>query len=430
MNLPALIQKKCNAYHLPSPDSPIVVGVSGGADSVALVRAFQTLNIPCTLAHLNHQLRGAESDGDEAFVRKLAEETGFPMVGKTTDVRALAENTGLSIEMAARQARHDFFAEFREAVIALAHHADDQVETFILKLARGAGPEGLSGMPCFQILGNLRIIRPMLEIPRSAILHWLKANRFTWREDSSNADSGFLRNRVRHRILPLLEKELNPHIRDSIRRTTEILRAENEWMEQRIAGSRLSDPGLPLAAKRRLLRNWLFDHGAEEAGFETVEQILHLMEKSAGTLIYELNARQRVVIEYGVPRFEDASSRSPEISWQLTVKAGTGWKKDQSRIGDPVAEASVCARKAGKRKITVRSVQPGDRMTPLGMQGSRKLQDILTDLKIPRAQRKMLPVAVCEGEIIWLPGYRIARGWEVTDFSVQSLHLKIEQKAD
>ncbi|MDF7808917.1 tRNA lysidine(34) synthetase TilS [Pontiellaceae bacterium B12219] len=414
-------------HQLLLPGRNIIVGVSGGADSVALLRAFHTLEIPCTAAHLNHQLRGAESDADEAFVRKLAGELGLPMTGKSVNVRELAETTGQSIEMAARQARHEFFAEFPEAVIALAHHADDQAETFILKLARGAGTDGLCGMSFAQPLENVHLIRPMLNIPRAGILQWLEENGFEWREDASNSDETYLRNKVRHTILPMLENELNPNIRTSILRTMDILQAENEWMNALIADCRLPSEDLPLAAKRRTLRNWLFEQGADEAGFDAVEQILTLMDAGAGSTVFELNANQRVVVEYGKPRFEQTPFQSLETSWTLTRTNGSGWIRDESRIGTYPAQASVCAEKAGLSEITVRNWMPGDRMAPLGMAGTRKLQDILTDLKIPKAQRKNLPVVVCRNEIIWIPGYRISRDWALKNDKTKAIHLKVEQ---
>jgi tRNA(Ile)-lysidine synthase len=427
MNLPALIQKNCKRHHLIAPNITLVVGVSGGADSVALLRAFHTLEIPCTVAHLNHQLRGAESDADEAFVRALAEELRFPMIGKSVDVRALAETTGQSIEMAARQARHEFFAEFENALIALAHHADDQAETFILKLARGAGTEGLCGMPFFQRLENLRIIRPMLNIPRAGIFQWLKENNYAWREDSSNSDKAYLRNKVRHTILPMLENELNPNIRETILRTMNILRAENEWMEALETGIFNFETGTPLAAKRRAVRKWLFEAGAEEAGFDTVEQILKLMDAGAGSTVFELNNRQRVVVEYGIPRFENTPFQPLKASWTLTLEHGTGWIRDEGSIGSYPAQASVSATKAGDSEIMVRNWLPGDRMAPLGMTGTRKLQDILTDLKVPHAQRKQVPVVLCKEEIIWVPGYRIARDWALDNDQSASIHFKLEQ---
>jgi tRNA(Ile)-lysidine synthase len=425
--LPETIQKAIERHALIPDGANVVVGVSGGADSVALLRALHQLGIPCTVAHMNHRLRGAASDADERFVRELAEELQCPVAVKAVEVRKLTEASGLSIEMAARQARHEFYAEFGQAVIALGHQADDQVETFLLRLARGAGADGLGGMPFRQQIGPIRLIRPMLEIPRSAILQWLEENGCAWRDDASNADEAFLRNRVRHTILPLLEKELNPNLRETLLRTMAILRDENEWMEEQINEHTLLDARAPRAARRRSLRKWLFAHDVEEIGFDAVEQILALMERGEGTTVFDLNDRQRVVVEYGTPRFEEGGIRPPEGEWKLTVEKGTGWRKDHGRgAGILPAEASFAADRVGDAAIEVRAWRPGDRIAPLGMQGTRKLQDILTDQKIPLAKRAHIPVVICRGEIIWLPGYRIARGWEVDGEKGKSIHVRIE----
>ncbi len=427
MELIEPIRETIGRHSLIPDGAQVVVGVSGGADSVALLRALHQLDIPVTVAHLNHQLRGAESDADERFVRDLAEKLGLPMVVESTDVRSLSETSGLSLEMAARQARHHFFAKFENSVIALAHHADDQAETFILKLARGAGTDGLGGMPFSQKIGQIRLIRPMLDLPRAAILQWLEENNFKWREDASNRDEAFLRNRVRHTVLPLLETELNPNIRETILRTMDILREENAWMNEIIADCRLPIVDLPRAAQRRALRKWLFDHGVEGVDFDAVEKILSLMDAGKGTTIFELNAHQRVVVEYGKPRFEQVDCAPPAPLWKMTIEHGTGWKKDHGKgAGILPAEASFDAEKIGDSPITVRGPEPGDRMQPLGMGGSRKLQDIFTDQKIPRAQRPSVPVVVCRGEIIWIPGYRTARGWEVPNSDAQAIHVRIE----
>ncbi len=434
MDLIPSVQRMLQEYGGRIGGRRLIAGISGGADSVALLQAFHALDIPCTAAHLNHQLRGDAADGDEAFVRALAEQLGIPLKVKRVDVGQLARQTGSSIEMAARQARHEFFAEFGDAVIALAHHADDQIETFILKLARGAGPEGLSGMPVFQQLDGLTIFRPLLDLRRPDILRWLETNRTAWREDASNADESFLRNRVRHTVLPMLQNELNPQIGGAILRTMEILRAENEFIDEAsgfaVHGTKLdasSTMEQPCAIRRRIIRKWLFQQGAETASFETVDKILKLMAGGKGTSVHELNDRQRVVVEYGVPRFEQDAFRASGPSWRLTTEPSTGWVRDDSRIGDAAAEASVSAEKLDGRALAVRTVQPGDRMAPLGMAGTRKLQDILTDLKIPKMRRPELPVVVCGAEIVWLPGYRIARGWEAAGQSAASVHIKLEQ---
>lgn len=405
----------------------MIAAVSGGADSVAMLRAFHALDIPATVAHLNHQLRGAESDADEAFVHMMADELGFPFFSAKVDVSKLAAASGQSIEMAARRARHDFFSDFNDATIALAHHADDQVETFLLRLARGAGPEGLEGMPFIQSIQGMRIIRPLLELRRADIVQWLEGNEWAWREDASNLEEQYLRNRVRHRILPLLENELNPNIRHAILRTMDILREENHWMESQLEDTTF-DLKRPLAARRRLLRRWLFDNGAAEAGFDAVDKIISLMDDGTGTTVFELNDRQRVVVEYGQPRFDQLDAPRQEPSWKLTCEAGTGWRKDQCQVlGQVPAEASFDAGRVGDAAIEVRACRPGDRIQPLGGEGSCKLQDIFTDRKIPREQRKQIPVVICRGEIIWIPGYRIARGWAVDGANGPSVHVRIEQ---
>ncbi len=429
MNVAETIRTTIERQGLIPAGRRVVAGVSGGADSVALLRALHALDIPVTVAHLNHRLRGPESDADEAFVRGLGLELDLPVMVKSVDIRSLVESSRLSIEMAARQVRHDFFAEFDDAVIALAHHADDQVETFFLKLARGAGSEGLCGMPYSQRIGSVRLIRPMLDIPRADILTWLKSSGWAWREDASNSDESFLRNRVRHTILPLLERELNPNLRTAVLRTMDILREENTWMEGITEHTNPADASaLPPGARRRMLRKWLFEHGATEAGFETVDRILRLMDEGTGSMTFELNDRQRVVVEYGRPRFEEREVPLPEPAWQVTIEPGRGWKRDPGAgVGILPAEASFDAGKVGDSSITVRTLQPGDRIEPMGMNGSRKLQDILTDQKVPKAQRSRVPVVVCRDEIIWLPGYRIARGWMVRGDQAPSVHVRIEQ---
>lgn len=451
--LPETIREAIECHTLIPDGAKVVAGVSGGADSVALLRALHQLGISCTVAHLNHQLRGDASDADERFVRELAGELGLPIVVGATDVKHLAESSHLSVEMAARRARHDFFAEFRDSVVALAHHADDQVETFILKLARGAGTEGLGGMPFSQKIGQIRLIRPMLNIPRTEILGWLQENGFGWREDASNADETFLRNKVRHTILPLLEKELNPNIRATILRTMDILRQEDGWMDSiiadetrqeryfpaenylRFASGRLPIAGSHVAARRRGIRKWLFDQGVEEVGFDAVEKILKQMDAAEGTTTFELNNRQRVVVEYGIPRFENVGQASPPGAgrqgclprFRLTTEGGSGWRKDHGRgAGILPAEASFSAEKVGDSPIEVRGWKPGDRIAPLGMDGHRKLQDIFTDQKIPLAQRPRIPVVVCRGEVIWVPGYRTARGWEVEGKNGKAIHARVE----
>jgi len=381
-------------------DATVIVGVSGGADSVALLHILHRLGYSVIAAHLNHCIRGAEADADEQFVKDLCAKLGVECVAAKNDVPALAREKGISLEMAAREARHEFFKSQVESpkskvVIALAHHADDQLETFFLRAARGSGPSGLGGMRASQKLAAMQLLRPMLGIRRSEILGWLVDEGLEWREDASNADETIPRNIVRHQILPILGK-LNERAAENILRTMEILRDEEDRPE--------------LAARRREIRDWLIEQGVSP-DFQTVEAVIEFAAQTDGSRSMDLEGL-RIVNEYGVLKVDAVSP--PRFS--VTMKEGAGILRGPW-------EASVSLAKVAGREVTVRAAKPGDRMEPYGMEGSKKLQDIFTDLKIPKAQREDWPVVECGGEIIWLPGYRIARGWELSLDSEPALHL-------
>ncbi len=419
MNLIEKVKAAIEREGLIPEGATVIVGVSGGADSVALLHILHRLGYALIAAHLNHSIRGAEADADEQFVKELCAKLGVECVTQKTDVPALAKAKGISLEMAAREARHNFFRSQVEsrrskAVIALGHHADDQLETFFLRAARGTGPGGLGGMRVFQTLENLTLIRPMLGIRRAEIIHppshgsgatgWLVDEGLEWREDASNADETIPRNIVRHQILPILGK-LNERAAENILRTMEILRDEEDHPEK--------------AARRREIRDWLVEQGVTPT-FDAVEQLILFSEKKEGTQFLDLEGL-RIINEYGVLKVGQASC----LSGQAGSLSYVGRVRIQEGVGILRGpwEASVSLAKVAGREVTVRPVRPGDRMEPYGMEGSKKLQDIFTDLKIPKAQRENWPVVECGGEIIWLPGYRIARGWELSSDSKPALHL-------
>lgn len=374
----------------------VVVGVSGGADSVALLHILHRLGFPVTAAHLNHAIRNAEADADEAFVKTLCKQLGVECITQKTDVPALAKEKRISLEMAARNARHAFFRTFGGAWIVLAHHADDQLETFFLRAARGTGLEGLGGMRACKKLAAMHLLRPMLGIRRTEILHWLKTEGLEWREDASNADESIPRNFVRHQILPGLGK-MNDRAAENILRTMALLRDEADHPEK--------------AARRREARDWLIEHGATPS-FDAVEQLVELTRKKNGTQFLDLEGI-RIANEYGKLRAVSENANPQRSVW---MEEGVGILRGPW-------QASVAVEKVAGRNVSVRTPYPGDRMNPYGMNGSKKLQDILTDLKIPKAQRAEWPVVECGGEIIWLPGYRIARGWELAGKAQLALHL-------
>ena len=415
MNLIEKVKAAIDRENLIAAENRVVVGVSGGADSVALLHILHRLGYLLIAAHLNHSIRGAEADGDEAFVKTLCKKLGVECVTRKTDVPALAKEKGISLEMAAREARHSFFRSKVEglkskALIALAHHADDQLETFFLRAARGAGPGGLSGMKSFQTLEGLTLVRPMLGVRRAEIIQWLEKEGIEWREDATNTDESIARNAVRRQILPVLGK-LNERAAENILRMMEILRDEEDHPEK--------------AARRREIRDWLIEQGVTPT-FNAVEQVVSFSEKTSGTQLLDLEGL-RLVNEYGELRVECGSGILPLArGWKPLPHLNIRMEEGVGILRGPWCASVSLANVAG-REVTVRTARPGDRMEPYGMEGSKKLQDIFTDLKTPKTQRENWPVVECGGEIIWLPGYRIARGWELLSDTEPALHLFLSQ---
>lgn len=288
-----------------------LIGVSGGRDSVLLLHVLLDLGfLKLMVCHLNHGLRGAASRADARFVESLAARHGLEVVMEKTDVRALAKAKKQSIETAAREARHAFFTKVARAkkcrAIFLAHHADDRVETFLFNLFRGTGVAGLGAMRFDSTRRiartQLRIVRPLVGVWRSEIDAVVKERGIAFREDASNRDPTPTRNRMRHQIIPRLEKMFGRGIRQSIGRTAEILAAENDFLENQIevSADALSVPELrrlPLALQRRTLHAWLKKMRAPDVGFDEIESIRALLDEPPATakvnLPGDLHARRR-----------------------------------------------------------------------------------------------------------------------------------------
>ena len=274
-------------------NQPLLLGLSGGADSVALLhllleQGYRNL----ILCHFNHQLRSAESDVDAAFVKNLAISLQLSFELGTENVQARAAYKKLSLEAAAREARYEFFAKVAQQrgvkILLLAHHADDQVETCFLHFLRGTGAAGLAGMlPVSQriIAGiELTIVRPLLSMTKKELVSFLTSRQISWREDASNESHLPTRNRLRHRLLPLLDELVGTSYRQAITRTATILAAEDEYFESLAAPQATQDQlstreltATPLALQRRIVHAWLRHHGFSEVGFEEVERVLSLL---------------------------------------------------------------------------------------------------------------------------------------------------------
>jgi tRNA(Ile)-lysidine synthase len=280
------------------PTRQYLIAVSGGRDSVALLDQLVRLGFRrMIVCHLNHQLRGRSGDADARFVEKLAKDYGLDFVGQSVDVRARAARTKSSIEAAGRDARYSFFAQTarkrRCRTVFLAHHADDLVETFCLNLFRGAGASGLASMRKLSrrtVEGVvLTIARPLLTVWRDDIDRYVRRHRLTFREDASNRCLEPLRNRIRHRAIPYLEKALGKDVRRNIFRTASIVAEEEKFLQDSIRGVQMrrrdldlkSIRNLPTALQRRTLHQWLRAGNVSNVGFDLVERVRRLLDVSA-----------------------------------------------------------------------------------------------------------------------------------------------------
>lgn len=274
-----------------------LVGVSGGRDSVVLVHVLFSLGFrKLILIHLNHRLRGRAADADANFVARMAAKMGLEFVTKRVNVAARATEQGVSIELAARDARYELFAETARATrcrtIFLGHHADDRVETFLFNLFRGTGSAGLSSLRPESMRAadglRLQILRPLLNVWRQEIDEYVVAHRLKFREDASNALADATRNRMRLRIIPALEKWFGRKIGPSILRTVEILAAEEDFLREQTPKPAQEIPvkllrGLPVALQRRLIQRWLTDAKIRDISFDDIEAIRTLAQPGAVT---------------------------------------------------------------------------------------------------------------------------------------------------
>jgi len=373
------------------------------------------------IAHVNHQLRGRSSDADERLVHKTAEKLKLSCHVERADVKAIARTQKLSIEMAARQCRHQFYARLARKLgiskIALAHHADDQVELFFLRLLRGAGSEGLAGMPEISpspVDPSLTIIRPFLAATKEEIRAYAAEHKIAFREDATNVSTSILRNRVRQKLIPLLEREYQPGLTQTILRIMELVRAESECITRESERTREPFSKLPIALQRRRLQQQLYDAGIE-SNFDLVEHLrLHPCVPISVNPETLVSRDDSGLVTISHPPHWSADSLPIGLSGPgaidfggLTIKWSIGGRKpgknteyfDADKIGDT---------------ILLRHWRPGDRFQPIGMPRSVKLQDLFTNLKVPRGERHRVVVATtAKGGIFWVEGLRIGEQFKI-----------------
>jgi tRNA(Ile)-lysidine synthase len=446
----------------------VAVALSGGADSVALLFTLRQLAHAegfdlVGAAHLNHQLRGAEADADAEFCRDLAATLEVPIDIERVDVTALAREMGTSAEHAAHAARYAFFdraaARLGAHAIAVAHTKDDQAETFLLRLLRGAGPRGLSGIhPRAGI-----VVRPFLDTSRADVRAFLRTAGIPFREDASNADLAIPRNRIRHELLPLLDARFSPGIVDALDRAAAIAREDADYLEAAalVAAARLMSKtadgveldadGLlaePAAIARRVIRLAQYIAAGHErfVGFDAGEAVRRFaVSKSTGQLDlpgHRVNRRGGFIV---LTRSRGREKPAPaadfmyelEVPGQVTVHEAACSITADKRPVPPGRTAHEVWHLAGRSHeavieacrlaapLAVRNKRPGDVFRPLGLKGRKTLQNFFVDAKIDRFEREITPVIVdSAGRIVWVAGHALAEEFRVTDATKDVVILK------
>jgi len=448
----------------------IVVGVSGGADSVALLCALNELaplwGLRLTVAHLHHGIRGTEADADAEFVRTLAADLRLPCVADRVDVPAIVRAEGGSIEDAARRERYAFLgrvaASTGAGVIALGHTSDDNAETVIHRILRGTGIRGLGGIPPVRPLARgstVRVVRPLIESFRREIIADLESIGRTFRTDSTNLDRAYLRNRLRLDLLPLLERDYAPDVKESLNRLAASARNQYNVIEhlarelaaravRQEAGLvldravlRAANPELQVEAARLALE----DAGVPELSYEQSRELLDVISAETGREM-SLPGGCLLRAEYGVLRLVSPRAAMREAPGEVELPVpgraeflGRAFSASIVEMRAGAAPAGLLddfrARKTEREELidfhslslplTIRTRRPGDRFHPLGSRGSCKLQDFFVDAKIPAWQRDRVPIVCDRAGIVWVAGWRIDHRVRITDATRSAVLLEM-----
>lgn len=424
----------------------MAVAVSGGADSVALLSLLlelrAELGIVLSVAHVNHKLRGEESEEDERFVASLAKEHGLELHVREAPVDG---SQASGVEAAARKLRYDYFRQLaregRVTKIATAHTLDDQAETVLLRIFRGTGIRGLAGIHpriAFEDEGRGfgEVVRPLLGFRRAALLDYLRETGQSWREDSSNQDTAFLRNRVRQQLLPMIREEFGDAAIEHMSELAEIARGEEQcavdsgrWPVSTQYPVSSTQPSrnaegllaLPLAAQRRLVKSWLEANASGlRISFRLIEEALELARGPAGQKL-EMPAgwnlrrgRQELLLEPGP---HAGGGEAAEYQYSLAVPGAIDVRELGACIeAQEVEVATVPEQVRGQlldpvrlpKKIVIRNWRAGDRFWPAHTASEKKVKELLSDRHATGARKKLWPVAVGEGcGIVWMRGFAV-----------------------
>jgi tRNA(Ile)-lysidine synthase len=422
----------------------ILLAVSGGIDSMVMLQLFIDAGYPIAVAHCNFQLRGADSDADEALVKKICDQHKIPFFVQRFDTSKSAKESGLSIQLAARKLRYDFFESIRSEngyqFVATAHHLNDSIETVLLNLTKGTGLKGLTGIP----VKNNFIIRPLLFASREIVLDYAKAKQLEWREDSSNLNDDYQRNFLRHEVIPRL-KEINPNLEQTFESTLERMSGASEMNQKFLDDFRstswnndgdnilinrvaLQKHNYPHVILWELLKSKGFNYDqcrdaieTSQSGKQFYSPTHYLTVDRESLIVSERN--QTEILEVLIEDGQQCVSNGFQI---LDIEKKKGLREIDRRPSVAMLDASKIIFPLRWRKW-----ENGDAFQPLGMATHKKVSDLLIDLKIPLPEKENVTVVESGGRIVWVVGHRIGDEFKITPTTTVSITLavrKLEQE--
>ncbi|MBC8080837.1 MAG: tRNA lysidine(34) synthetase TilS [Gorillibacterium sp.] len=452
MNLLRTVENMVREEQLFTKEDRIVFAVSGVPDSIALLSIIHLLSMDwrfkLTVAHVNHGFRKVESAREAAAVAELALKLGIPCETAVFDLPAYIKETGMNSQDAARKKRYEFLVATAEktgaAKIALAHHAGDQAETVLMRIVRGTGPAGLSGIPAKRQFGHMELIRPFIRIDKEVLINHCLENNLTFHCDSSNKKRIYTRNRVRLDVLPAL-REFNPRLDESLNRLSELMQAENAYLKEEtdslfscivtnidggFAFSRAAFAGAHLALQRRLIK-LILDYlsagirGTDETGYVQTETIRSMILKvSPPNIQFDVGEGVEFLREYDRIKLHAPVKMPQDFFHYISLQDAEGsllLEASGMKISWSTSDCLEALQSGGEISrntvffdleslhfpLLVRSRREGDRISLFGLNGGKKVKDIFIDAKIPSGLRKIWPIiADSENTILWLPGLR------------------------
>lgn len=467
MDLVSKVQQTIVQKGLLMKGDTVIVAVSGGPDSTALLHVLHELSShegwQLVVAHMNHQLRGEDANRDALQVKRAADTLGWPCEISNVNVNAYMEEHGLSVQMAARQLRYDFLMQtahkYGAQAIATGHHADDQAETIVMRMVRGTGLAGLSGIPIYRKEHNISIVRPLLHCYKDEIMEYCDTFALAYSTDQSNYSRDYWRNQVRLDIMPYLQ-QWNQKLPQALNQLSDIIGEENSYLEEETRRkfndlvknigdqyifSKMSFLKLPIALQRRLIKlilNYLC-HVREANDYTKVELVREaITQRQTPSLRLDVSEQHELFMEYdhvciGVKQAAPSQDYSYTVTTfpvcqplhsigrciTMEVMPVDGVDHDVHRQHH---EAMFDLQHI-MLPLHIRNRRPGDRMRIAGLNGSKKVKDIFIDEKIPPTLRAIQPIVVDgNGQLLWIPGMRRSDRAPVNTHTSQILHMKYE----